>query len=710
MNRFCLLPALIKAFAAAMIMTSTLAASSDKSLHIQLNDAFSYRSTLATSNGGLVWAEGFRIQAQNIQIEKREGTTHIKAWGNLLLFYHDKLIRGDYLHFNVEKKTGSVNNALIGLGMSYVGAGQLKLNAKGSLSARNAWVSPYPNAFNKLALEAEQLKLNKKNRLFAQSISFRFLRLPLFYLPSGQTSLSTLFQDQFQLRFEIRSFRKSKALIRWKFFTSTSLDAHLLASYFWGRGFGTGLELKHNSSFQLRAQLVRDTSNEPDFARHRWRAKAHFEKKTPFNGDFQLGVDALSDHRFTKDFNFDAFDEKNSTQTFLRYQIQGSQGICRLFLREKLNSFQTVQRQLPSVLLTLHPKRFLFLNTLPVTVSAKHESSFLQKNFSKQTGLAPYQSGRHISKAALSSHARWGSLLLSAKGTGRLQQRSDCRNEDAITDNSIADALKSKTWIDTSLLLQAWRPVMLTPAKGHGVLLIGSGAHLQSSTQKSPDHHYLFDLQDCPSKMHRLFAALRYRYFPQTIGKSCSLSWKISSAWHRPNDRYELFRPLTQHHFTLIAHHLDATAFTFQTRADGAFKNIEMVKALLKHTFSDQVASSFSYQYFSEHYQRSCLEQSSLVKEYRSTALQEALTGPGHQLIASLVYHRDEMTSWRTDHLVSFGQEQSRRYRKHGISLARIIGRQWTARFSLYTGNEGHGFKVDLQLSTQPPVASSTLP
>lgn len=682
----------------------------DKTLHVQLKEAISYRSTVATTSGGVVWGDGLRIQAQNIQIEKKEATTHIKAWGNLLLFYQDKLIRGDYLQFDVEKKTGRVDNALIGLGLTYVGAKQLRLNAQGGLSARNAWISPYPSSFHKIALEIEKLRLNRKNFLFAQSISFRFFRIPLFYLPSGQTSLSTLFQDQFQFRFEVRSFKKSKAFLRWKFFTSSNFDAHLLASYFWGRGLGIGLELAHSSDFQLRAQLVRDASNGPQQRQYRWRSKAYFEKELSYQSQLSAGLDALSDHRFTKDFNFDAFDEKKSTQTFLRYNIRGEHGVCQFLVVEKLNSFQTVQRKLPSLYLALKPKSF-YLMQIPLTYSICHESGYLQQNFSKQTSQSSYTSARHLSKASLSTHARVASLLCSARATAQLQLRSHMRDLDAITGSPIAASDREKWWLDQSLLLKAQKPLAITStSKGHGVLLLGTSVHLQSSTQSSPDHHFLFDLDDCPSKLHHLKLNAHYRYFPHEIGKRYHLSWEIDSAWKSEPRRYRLLRERALHKACLSLHCSDSTYVTLDARADIGFEYLEHIKAQLKHTFSDRLAAVTSYLFRSDHYPLSCLEDSTLVQQYRDLSSHPSLTDSKHQLMTSFVYRHDEMTSWRSDHVVGFGTSEWQRYRRHGISVAKLLGRQWVMRLALFTGDEGHGFKVDLQLSAQPPVPGSTLP
>lgn len=705
----------------------------DKTVHIELQEATSTQGYITTQSGGVVWSEGFRIQATNIQVHKAKHKTFIKAWGNLLLFYHDKLIRGDYLFFDVEKKTGKVENALMGVGRAYVGAKQLKLTPKGSLSARNVWISPYPTPRSLLALESQKILLNRQKEILAKRINFRFFRLPIFYLPAHQVSLNNLFEDQFELRAQLRSLHKSKAFVRWKFYTHQQFQAHLLASYYWGRGVGIGLEIKHHDAFQLRTQLIKDSPTHTPYKTNRWRCKGAYEKIFNPQSTLTIAVDALSDYKFTQNYNFDSFDQQNHSRTFLHWDYRASNSLWLLQVEEKLNSFQTVKRRLPSLYLSTHPYQTSFLNHIPVTLSSTHETAQLAYDFSALSYENPYQNMRHISCFQATTHAKYKQCTLSTSALIQLQARSHTRQNHALEHTTLESDNIKKHWANYQVILNAQRMIPLslpfrfspTPRKGlplktpsiiptapsHGLLILCSELTLQGSSQISPDHHYLFDSQDCASHLQWLKAKAHYRYY-HCKGKNTQFLWEVAAPWKKSevSNRYQMKQRIGFQQMFLSTEISSSTHISLLAKSALNFNPLEKASLSFSHTFSKMFAAQCQYQYFSSTYYKSWSEDNSLLKEYREETQLSALSGQKQQVMASLVCNPNHFTSYRTDHVRGFHLGLNQGYYKHGISVATTIGKQWILRACLFTDNEGLGFKIDLKLSSEPPVAASSLP
>ena len=115
-------------------ITSTSLAAED--LELNLKDPVFTQGVLKTSQGGVITAEGIRIQAQNLEytnkIENGVRILKVVAEGELMMEFGGRIFVGDKLEFDFHSKTGTLWNGCTDVDIWFLGGDKIELQKDGS--------------------------------------------------------------------------------------------------------------------------------------------------------------------------------------------------------------------------------------------------------------------------------------------------------------------------------------------------------------------------------------------------------------------------------------------------------------------------------------------------------------------------------------------------------------------------------------------------
>lgn len=710
-------------------------------LQLDLKEPFWEEGSFQTRGGGVVWGENLRLQAQNIRLIEREGERLIEAWGHVLLFYHERIITADLILFNTSKERGELHGALIALGLCYMGAPHMTLTPGGGIMAHDAWIStkvPDKSGWeSQWQATSKELYLTKDNFLWAKNIQFRLFKVPLLYLPSYRSSLQKLLHNQLELRAQWLSPQKARASLSWKLYRDPLQEIGIMPSYFVGRGPGITLDYrltppyaspKYPSRLQARAQFLQEPPRLHPHQGKRWRIKSHYKQQISPTSELEGAYDRHSDRYFTRDLNYDAFDQQNEKKTYLRLR---SKAIPSLLLQarliEKVNPFQTVRRERPTLSVATLPY-FLQLLQLPLTLTSRHEASFLEYHFDSQSlehleeepgykREENYSCGRLLSTLHVSTHLKLplGQLVVDYQAQGQL--RSASRQERAYTSPNCTKSLESISpehqqtgWFASSTRLRLQELFFNRPSPlisrfqqcNHLHALLFGEIELRHSTQSSPDLHYLFDLRDVTPHTHLLRTGAKLFHYDGPW--HAFLSYDVTSLVGQGAIKNEhLF-----HQLSLKIHPTDRVRLALKARAQPLAHGLDSLHASCKATLSKELALAFDYIERSSSSWRVNRHDLHLLEEYRC---EEDLASSGaarasRLAICSIAYQPSPYWAARLDGMIGGGEDH---FTRLGISFARLLTSGWQLKVSGSMGSCGWQLQLRLQNSAAPITAPSTL-
>ncbi len=159
------------------------------------NPEFS-NNILRTEQGGVVTGPNVRIQARKIiytrTIENELPVLMVEAEGDLILEFGEYMFVGDRLEYDFQEKTGILYNGRTGVGPWYFGGERIRLNSDGSYTIYDGFVTTSENYHIDWQISSTEATLVDHRYLSAKNVQFRFVSLPLLWIPSFKINLDSL--------------------------------------------------------------------------------------------------------------------------------------------------------------------------------------------------------------------------------------------------------------------------------------------------------------------------------------------------------------------------------------------------------------------------------------------------------------------------------------------------------------------------------------
>jgi hypothetical protein len=330
---------------------------------------------LTTNEGGVIKGEDIRIQARSIQYIKRYENNvfvhRIEAEKDLIIQYKGRVYVGEELDYDFTTKTGIVYEGRTFAAPWYLGGDKIELKSDGSYKVENVFITACENVDSTWDIHAGKVNVLKKDLLQAKKVRFRFFKLPTFWLPSFKVNLKK-FMGSPIFKYKVDWDKKSGPrgylryrLYSWKEFALWGRLEYRL-NMGWGGAIETEYEPEHGRTiFQTKNYLATDVIPKSLVKDTRYRIQGLYHSISPnLKSKIDMTWDKFSDINMPSDFKSDDFELNTAKKTEFTLRHQEDYLINYIYVRPRVNGFDTIKQNLPTGYLTLIPYKIPTINLI----------------------------------------------------------------------------------------------------------------------------------------------------------------------------------------------------------------------------------------------------------------------------------------------------------------------------------------------------------
>lgn len=337
-----------------------------KDLKIDLQNPTYVHGVLYTNEGGVIESDDLRIQAKNIQYFQRKENGkpvhRLEAEGDLLVQYKDRAYVGEELEYDFITKTGTVFEGKTQAAFWYVGGDEIHLNPDGSYRVKNVSITTCENKNSSWDLHAKKVTVLKPNLFEAKKLRFRFWKVPFMWLPSLKLNLKKFKEPIFRYTVNWDKGQGPRAAVRYQFYSWRDFALFGRLEYRWQTGWGGALETEYfppsrNTTFVTRSFVGTDRLQTAPDKMFRYRLQGALNSKTESgNTHTLLTWDKYNDVRMPSVFKSDDFEVNTAGKTIFYVRHQKESWLGSLKVRPRVNSFESIKQDLPSLYFNAHPQ------------------------------------------------------------------------------------------------------------------------------------------------------------------------------------------------------------------------------------------------------------------------------------------------------------------------------------------------------------------
>jgi hypothetical protein len=321
-----------------------------------------HQGTLSTQEGGVIYGENFWIQAKSINYTHNSSNHMLVAKENVLLQMGDMLFVGnsaeiDFIHKSICIQNGKmlIENWIL-RGEKIVSTNQELIQLEDGSITSSIENSPYWD------IASKYIKISKKLDLNAESLSFRVLEKPIIKWPAHSSNLNDwndpFIQAQFRWDLKVGPRISLQSLL----FSQNQLDIIGRIDYRMSTGWGGTIETFYkpknsNLRFECQNYVSTDRLESAPEKKFRYRFQGSFENKYQENTRLIGKWDKYSDIRLRSDFQEDSFECTSPNATALCVAHSNPNLFMYTKVRPKVNKFETIKQDLPSISLKINPRQ-----------------------------------------------------------------------------------------------------------------------------------------------------------------------------------------------------------------------------------------------------------------------------------------------------------------------------------------------------------------
>jgi hypothetical protein len=328
------------------------------------NPVFSH-GVITTDQGGIISAKGIRIQAQKIEytnrVENGVPVQKIVAEGDLMMEYGDRAFVGRRLEYNFVTKTGTLWDGKTYVDLWFLGGEKIQLTDDGSYYIYSAYITTCESQDNTWDLHAKAVKITKEHLLSAKNIRFRFVKMPIFWIPNFKSNLKFFKDPPVRYKLIWDKGLGPRVTMRYRVFSWEHFNLYFRLDYRIKRGFGGAVESDYQTQdkrtiFRTRSYGAHDKSWPDEHTNKRYRFQGHYQTQTKNEKTFvHLTYDKLSDEKMPGDFRSDDFEVNTQKRTRLLVSHHENRVLTSLSFQPRINRFQSLNQELPYVTANVRP-------------------------------------------------------------------------------------------------------------------------------------------------------------------------------------------------------------------------------------------------------------------------------------------------------------------------------------------------------------------
>lgn len=320
------------------------------------------------------------------------------AEGNVVMVQGENVFRGDKIHYNFEKKKGTIIEAEVRVKPWYgKGKQAAKVNddeyiiEKGYISTCDL---PKPH----YRVAAQRIKFFIDDRIEAYNIVVFIGKVPVFYFPA----YVHLLRDN-RPRVTIVPGRNSTwgyyALTAWRYYLHEWARGYIHVDWREKKGLGTGLDYKYRMGYfgkglarfyythEDHTRTLEEAASRQDAGDDRWRTQVRHKWKIDTDTTAIGEFNKMSDKLFIKDYYYaEEFAENQQPETFLSVIRTKTYYNLNINVRKQMHDFFTVVERLPELEVNVRSQRlkntdFYYQSTTAfVMLQKKFDKSLYQEN------------------------------------------------------------------------------------------------------------------------------------------------------------------------------------------------------------------------------------------------------------------------------------------------------------------------------------------
>ncbi len=331
---------------------------------------------LWTEEGGVVQSPQIRVQAEKIYLTQTKGendkpAVSVVADGSIIVSFGPYLFVGDRVEYDFANKEGVIYNGRCAVEPWYFGGREIYLIGEEKIHIVDGYVTTSESEDPDWEIRYSNNIITCHRIMTAWGVEFHFFRWPIFWLPKLQVNLDWIFDSPIRYRVRWGGKQGMRLGMKYMVFDWNNLTTFLRFDYRVQRGPGGGIETHFNSPakdhwFHSVSYIANDSSINDPSQQTRYRLEGIYHNEWDLGRtSLDLSYDYLSDKEMPTDYadNGLRIDAAQRTQLNLRRQ-EGQYVVGNFFTRVRINDFQTVKQELPSVETIFHPFSVLQTGTL----------------------------------------------------------------------------------------------------------------------------------------------------------------------------------------------------------------------------------------------------------------------------------------------------------------------------------------------------------
>lgn len=479
---------------------------------IDLREPTYCEGVFTTDQGGVITGPNLRIQARRMSYIRKEVDEQpvftIQAEGDLILEFGAYVFVGRRLEYDFLLKSGIIYDGRTGLEPWFAGGRIIRLNPDGSYIIENGFVTTDENICADWEITSEYLTLREQRFLLAKEVRFRFRETPLFWMPTLKMDLDAIFDSPISYSFRWGGKLGPRAGLIYEILDWNNWKAFFRFDYRLNRGPGGGLEARykcpeHNEYFHCINYIARDSSLFNPNETTRFRFEGTYSRL--FWNDsvsVDLTYDKLSDKDMATDYNDKGLELDTEERTQIDIHHQDYNWIGDITARVRINPFETVKEELPTILWSMRP---LSLGNTGMVSDGQYSISYLDFVYSNHLpNVDDYNSARVALAQRLYRPFRFGSFTATP----------EAGFQSIFYGNSPS---KNKQWLLLGVVgCDANSPFYRYYGPYKHVMEPYASYRCYTAPTVSPRQHYIFDIEDGWVRLNIVRFGMRHSFYSQS--------------------------------------------------------------------------------------------------------------------------------------------------------------------------------------------------
>lgn len=338
----------------------------DDPIIIDLKEPIYEKGVLYTNKGGRLSSSQLRMQARIITFNRSEGQNNITCEGDLLVDYRGQVLIGSCFYYDFNTQSGYLLSGVTAFFPWQLGAETIVFQEDGSLEFFNGYITSSEGNAHDLVLFAPHMRIDQERRLTSSPMRLTLYEQPLVPLPSVQMDLSAMKRPTFQFKVGWGGYLGPHVSLRYHILSYYDFKASLRVDGFIHHGVGVGVDTSLDPAcsflkFYTSNYWAHDLAIDDPTKRDRYRFQGSYYNRFWDNKtSVQALYDYVSDAQMAAEYNHDSFALNPAQATELVINHRESSFLANAFVNVRVNSFQTVDQQLPAFEVNFHPIRLPF--------------------------------------------------------------------------------------------------------------------------------------------------------------------------------------------------------------------------------------------------------------------------------------------------------------------------------------------------------------